>query len=183
MKKINLYVLMVLLNTIVFTGFSQKRIKKNPLEITGAALLNDARTKNYSISIYLDGSKVDSIYTKSKSSLSFFVDYNHVYTFLFQKQDCKDKIVIVNTTIPEGLKGMKDDIFDFEIEMSQSLAKNTNETEDYPVAVLSINKEEEQLMASEAYYKFTHQEWEVTTLNVTENSLIKESKKIKNKAD
>jgi len=179
MKKINLFVLLVLVNMIVLTGFSQKRIKETPLEIKGAALLNDNRIKDYAISVYLDGTKIDSIYCKSKKSIYFYVDYNQVYTFLFQKQDCKDKIVIVNTKIPEGLKGMKGDLFDFEIEMSQVLTKNTNEIEDYPVAVLRINKEEQQLEASEAYYKFTHKEWEVTTLSISEGALLKGDKKNK----
>ncbi|MES2513171.1 MAG: hypothetical protein V4580_03470 [Bacteroidota bacterium] len=155
MKKINLFVLVVLLNSIALSGFSQKRIRKAPLEITGSALVNDIPAKNYAISVYLDGTKIDSLYTKSKKSINFYVNYNQVYTFLFEKEGCKDKIVIVNTNIPEGLKNMNEDVFEFEVEMSQSLAKNSD-TEDYPVAVLKINKDEEMLEASKAYHAFTH---------------------------
>jgi hypothetical protein len=168
MKTKTVMMLMVLVNMIMLTGFSQKRLRKKPLEITGAALLNDSRTTNYAISVYLDGTKIDSMYNKSKKSIKFYVNYNQVYTFLFQKQDCKDKIIIVNTMIPEGLKSLNDDVFDFEVEMSQSLAKKSDEIEDYPVAVLKISKDKELLEASESYYRFTHQNWEVTTLNVAE---------------
>ena len=90
-----------------------------------------------------------------------------MYTFLFQKKGCQDKIVIINTKIPDGLKSMQDDSFDFEIEMSESLKKQSPDIEDYPVAVLMINKQDELLEASEDYYKLTHQETEVSTLNVT----------------
>jgi hypothetical protein len=156
MKKSNLYIVMMLLNIIAVSGFAQKRMRNAPLEISGAALLNDQQTKDYAISVYLDGTKIDSVFSKSKKSIYFFVNYNQVYTFLFQKAGCKDKIVIVNTTIPEGLKSMQDDTFDFAVEMSQALSKNS-EIEDYPVAVLKISKDEEMLEASKDYHKFTHQ--------------------------
>jgi hypothetical protein len=155
MKKINVFVLLVLLNSIAITALSQKRVRKAPLEITGSALVNDLPAKDYAISVYLDGHKIDSLYSKSKKCINFYVNYNEVYTFLFQKEGCKDKIVIVNTTIPEGLKNMNEDVFDFAVEMTQSLTKNSA-TEDYPVAVLKINKEEEMLEASKAYHAFTH---------------------------
>ncbi len=170
MKARNIFVLIVLINAISLTGFSQKKNRKMPLEITGSALLNDSRTTDYAISVYLDGTKIDSLYNKTKKSIKFYVNYNEVYTFLFQKPDCKDKIVIVNTMIPDGLKYLQDDTFDFEIEMSQVLVKKGSEIEDYPVAVLKINKEEELLAPSESYYKFTHQDWDLMTLNVSDPS-------------
>ena len=158
MKKNNVFLLLVLVNTIALTGFSQKVIRKAPLEITGIALLNDVPTKDYAVSVYLDGTKIDSLYTKSKKTIKFYVNYNQVYTFLFQKECFKDKLIIVNTNIPEGLMGMQDNTFEFAIEMSQSLTKDISEIEDYPVAVLNINKEEELLEASKSYNKFTHRE-------------------------
>lgn len=152
------------------TATAQKKFKEyDTLEITGAALLNDKNVRNYSISVYLDGTKIDSLYSKNKKPIKFLVDCNQLYTFLFQKDNCQDKIVIVNTKIPEGLKEMQDHTFDFEIEMSQFLLKDSKETEDFPVAVIVIDKEDELLEASESYDKFTHHEFEVITLNVSGN--------------
>lgn len=152
----------------------KKRTVMDVLEITGAALLNDQRASNYSISIYLDGTRIDSTYTKSKKSIKFHVAYNQVYTFLFQKENCLDKIVIVNTQLPQGLKSLQDDTFGFEIEMSQALSKSSKELEDYPVAVLYIDKKEEMLQASAEYNKFTHTNAEVITTNVEEQKSKKE---------
>lgn len=166
MIKLKKLVLILLFNTIAFTAISQKR-KTNFLEITGTALLDDKPTDNYAISVYLDGTKIDSMYTKKVKSIFFLVKYNELYTFLFQKKNCQDKIVIVNTSIPEGLDKMKDDIFEFEVEMTQSLVKKSEDLEDYPVAVLRINKEEELLEASEVYNKFTHNEDEVISKNTS----------------
>lgn len=173
MKTNSLFVLVIILNTIVIHGFSQKRINKDPLVIKGAALLNDEKIRNYAISVYMDGNKIDSIFSKSKKSIYFYVSYHNVYTFLFQKDGCRDKIVIVNTNIPEGQKGMKDDIFEFEVEMSQSLIKDSKEIEDYPVAVLKVNEADQVLEVSESYYKFTHREWDLATINLWEQPLIK----------
>ncbi len=179
MKTMNVFIWVIVMNIITLTVLAQKRPKISTLEITGAALLNDSRTNNYAVSVYLDGTKIDSMYNRTKNTVKFYVKYNQVYTFLFQKKDCKDKILIVNTIIPEGLKGMEDDTFTFEVEMTQALAKKSEEIEDYPVAVLNINKEEELLQASESYYKFTHQDWELTTINVSDVSPVKQTKKNK----
>jgi hypothetical protein len=159
MKTFTTCALLILINAIAFTATAQKKIKRqSTLEISGAALLNDQRIKDYSVSVYLDGHKVDSMYSKTTKPLYFNVVYNKVYTLLFQKEGCPDKMVIFNTDVPQGLKNMRDDTFDFEIEMSQYLLKNTRETEDYPAAVLLINKQTESLENSETYHKLTHKE-------------------------
>lgn len=148
-----------LINAIVLPANAQKRIKKqSTLEISGVALLNDTRTRDYSVSVYLDGHKVDSMFSKTTKPLFFTVVYNKVYTLLFQKEGCLDKMVIFNTYVPEGLTNIKDDTFDFEIEMSQCLLKESKEIEDHPAAVLLINRDTESLEASETYYKLTHKE-------------------------
>lgn len=154
------------MNVVAFTTMAQKKKSvEDVLEITGGALLNDQRISDYSVSVYLDGTRIDSMYTKSKKSVRFYVAYNKVYTFLFQKQNCIDKIMIVNTQLPDGLTSMEDDTFDFEVEMSQSLSKNNKELEDYPVAVLLIDKKEQMLQASSEYNKFTHSNPEVIKTN------------------
>lgn len=156
--KILLKLILVLSITAIAltTNAQNKHEKKDVLEIRGVALLNDQRASNYAISVYLDGRIIDSMYTKSKKTIKFYVAYNQVYTFLFQKADCKDKVVIVNTHISAGLKSMQDDRFDFEIEMSQALSKKSNELEDYSVAVLYIDNKEEMLQANAEYNKLTH---------------------------
>jgi len=167
MKTIRKIMLIGIISSIAVTATAQKSRKKvELLEITGAALLNDQRASDYAISVYLDGTKIDSMYTKSKKTIKFHVEFDNVYTFLFQKENCMDKIVIVNTQIPKGLKSMDDDSFDFEVEMSQSLSKGAKELEDYPVAVLYIDKKEEALQASAEYNKFTHTNAEIITSKI-----------------
>lgn len=161
---------MVAVNLSAFTASAQsKQNTVDVLEITGAALLNDRRVSNYAVSVYLDGTKIDSMFTRSKKTIKFYVSYNKVYTFLYQKKNCMDKMIIVNTQVPEGLKTMADNTFDFDVELSQSLTKNTEDLEDYPVAVLLIDKEEEVLQVSTEYNKLTHNEPEILTSNDVSN--------------
>jgi len=151
-------IFLLIFTTIVLKTYSQKT--SNPyngaLEITSSALFNDEKTSHYAISVYLDGHRLDSVFLKSKRPIHMYLDYDKVYTFLFQKNNCKDKIVILNTQIPKGLKGMQDESFLFKVEMTQILFKNSLETEDLPVAVVMINDKEELLEASENYHKLTH---------------------------
>jgi hypothetical protein len=168
MKTLNLYSLITILlvTSITATAQKNKKNKDNALEISGSVLFNDQRTTKYSISVYLDGVKLDSIFTKKRKSLPFYLDYNKVYTFVFQKENCTDKIIILNTLLPDGLKKMKDETYNFDVEMSQALIKNSPETEDYPVAVVKINKTERSLEASEEYHKLTHKVMEVSSIDV-----------------
>jgi len=161
MKNFRHFALLVLTTLTVYTATAQKKIKRQSfLEITGVALINDVKIRDYNVSVYLDGVKVDSMFAKSVKPVFFTVAYNKVYTLVFQKYGCNDKMIIINTHVPQGLKDIKEDTFDFEIEMSQSLTKDSKEIEDYPVAVLLINKETESFESSENYYNFTHKEKE-----------------------
>lgn len=167
MKTLNLYSLITILIVTTFNAAAQKTKKntENVLEITGSVLLNDHRTTKYSISVYLDGIKLDSIYTKKAKTLPYYLDYNKVYTLVFQKEDCTDKVIILNTQLPDGLKKMKYESFDFEVEMSESLIKYSIDTEDYPIAVVNINKAEKSLVASQDYQKLTHKVAEVSPID------------------
>ncbi len=175
MKTLLKLILVLIFITVTLDSNAQKiRSKKDVLEITSAALLNNQRASNYAMSVYLDGRIIDSMYTKSKKTIKFYVAYNQIYTFLFQKENCLDKIVIVNTQLPKDMKSIQDDTFDFEIEMSQVLSKNSKELEDYPVAVLYIDKKEEMLQASAKYNKFTHTNADVITTDVNNTAPKKE---------
>ena len=64
-----------IISSIAVTATAQKSRKKvDLLEITGAALLNDQRVSDYAISVYLDGTKIDSMYTKSKKKNNILCD-------------------------------------------------------------------------------------------------------------
>jgi len=132
-------------------------VKENFMEFEMNALLNNHDTKDYSVSVYLEGIKIDSFFCDSKRAIQFTFNYNKVYSLRFQKLNCNDKIVIVNTSVPKDLEILKDDIQHFEVEMSNNLLKKSIDISDFPVAILVIDKNEKMLIVCEAYHLFMHE--------------------------
>ena len=126
------------------------------VEINASALVDDKSTDNYSIVIYSDGVLKDSIYNKKTKSVNLALESNKLYSVVFKKANYRDKIVIVDTKIPSGLRELHEEPFELQIELSQS-ATVKPDLIDYPVAILTVNRKEKSLMASETYHKFTHQ--------------------------
>lgn len=158
MRKMNCYIFIILINIIGIAATAQ--VSSN-LEIAGAALLNSERVGDYSISVYLDGSRIDSIYTISKEPVKLSLPSNHKFTLLFQKQHCEDKIVIVNTKISSDLVKLQTNSYKFDLELSQSLNKNSKDFERNEIAVLEINEKDELLDTSKSYHKFANKGPEV----------------------
>lgn len=126
-------------------------------DVTASALFNDKPTKDYSILIYADGALKDSLFMKKTKPLNLTLEGNKVYSIVFKKENCSTKVVIINTEIPKGIREIiNDEPFDLQIEVSPEVAKLKKEYDDYPVAILMVNKKKKLLMASENYYQLTH---------------------------
>jgi len=126
-------------------------------EINSGALYNDAPTNNYSIIIYADGKLKDSIFIKKNKAINLSLESNKVYSLVFKKDNCPDKFVIVDTNIPKGVgEILNEEPFALQIEVSPEAKSVKKEYDDYPVAIVMVNKKKKLLMASENYHKETH---------------------------
>ena len=134
-------------------GMSQIKV----VEINASALVEDKNTKDYSILIYSDGKLIDSIYCKNTKSMILSLESYKTYSLVFKKTNYPEKLVIVDTKIPSGVRELVEEPFDLQIELSQSTSSVKDDLKDYPVAVLSVSKKVKSLMASENYYKLTHE--------------------------
>lgn len=134
-------------------GISQIKV----VEINASALVEDKNTKDYSILIYSDGKLIDSIYCKNTKSMILSLESYKTYSLVFKKTNYPEKLVIVDTKIPSGVRELVEEPFDLQIELSQSTSSVKDDLKDYPVAVLSVSKKVKSLMASENYYKLTHE--------------------------
>ena len=105
--------------------------------------------------IYSDGILKDSLFNKKSKAINLSLESGKLYSIVFKKVNYSDKIVIVDTKIPSGLRELIEDPFELQIELSQS-ATVKQDLLDYLVAILTINKKEKSLMASESYHKYTH---------------------------
>jgi hypothetical protein len=83
------------------------------------------------------------------------LESNKVYTIAIKKENLPLKFAIVNTTYPKNLGDLEQEPFELQIEISTDVQKLKEEYEDYPVAILLVNKKKKLLMASETYFQQT----------------------------
>lgn len=126
------------------------------VEINASALVDDKAIGDYSILIYNDGNLKDSVYCKKSKAVTLSLESGKLYSIVFKKATYNNKLVIVDTKIPSGLRELVEEPFELQIELAKVPESLKKELADYPVAILNVNKKEKSLMASENYYKMTH---------------------------
>lgn len=157
MKVIGKIQFVIILSLFSILNLKAQKNSEAVFEINSSALYNDAPTSNYSIVVYADGRLKDSIYIKKNKSVNLSLESNKVYSIVFKKENCPNRFVVVNTHIPSGIREIiNDEPFDLQIEVSPEAKSIKKEYDDYPVAILMINKKKKLLMASENYHKETH---------------------------
>ena len=152
------YLTVGILTSMLSIGSAQENIAKSSayFEITASALQNDKKTNHYEILVYLDGVLKDSLYMKRKGTINIQLEGNKVYSIMFRKKNYPPRVVIVNTEIPNKFREIDDYPFDIQVELSPETSTCRKEMEDYPVAILLLDTKEKNLIASESYYKETH---------------------------
>lgn len=144
-----------IVSVISINAFAQSKTDV-VFEVKASALYNDEPTNNYSILVYENGQLKDSLFIKKTKATSLSLESNKVYSIVYKKENCNEKVVIVNTEIPSGLNEVDtEEPFALQIEMSPKVKKVKQEYIDYPVAILTVNKKKRLLMASENYFKQT----------------------------
>lgn len=129
---------------------------KTTFELNTSALFNDKTTSNYNILVYENGKLVDSLFIKKVKPTKITLEGDKYYSIVFKKDNLEPKLVIVDTYVPKGIGELIDEPFDLQIELSPDIKKIKEEFDDYPVAILMVNKKKKLLMASENYYQLTH---------------------------
>ncbi len=124
-------------------------------ELNVSALLNDKPINDYSVLVYEDGKLKDSLFTKKIKPIQISLEANKVYSIAIKRENLPLKFAIVNTLYPKNLGDLEQEPFELQIEISPDIQKLKKEYEDYPVAILLVNKKKKLLMASEAYFQQT----------------------------
>lgn len=156
MKPINLKSLFLGVVSLLSLNMNAQNLENVVFEVKASALYNDQPTNEYSILIYENGQLKDSLFMKKTKATTLSLEANKVYSVVYKKENCREKVVIVNTEIPKGLNEIDtEEPFELQIEMSPKVKKIKQEFIDYPVAILTVNKKKRLLMASENYFKET----------------------------
>ena len=88
--------------------------------------------------------------------MTLSLESNKLYSLVFKKATYSNKLVIVDTKIPSGLREMVEEPFELQIELAKTSATLKEDLTDHPIAILMVDRKEKSLMASENYYKLTH---------------------------
>ena len=139
---------------VILTLSTKAQIKV--VEINASALVEDKAVGEYTILIYNDGNLKDSVFSKKSKAVTLALESGKLYSIVFKKATYNNKLVIVDTQIPSGLRELVEEPFELQIELAKVSESLKQDLADYPVAILTVNKKEKSLMASENYYKLTH---------------------------
>ena len=126
------------------------------VEINASALVEDKSIGEYTILVYSDGQLKDSIFCKKAKAMTLSLESNKLYSLVFKKATYPNKLVIVDTKIPSGLREMVEEPFELQIELAKKSTTLKEDLTDHPIAILMVDRREKSLMASENYYKLTH---------------------------
>jgi hypothetical protein len=128
---------------------------QNTIEIKASALYKDKPVDNYAVLIYQDGILKDSVFAKKTKPITLTMESNKIYSIVFKKENCPTKFVIANTDYLNNIKDSDQEPFDLQIEISPEVTKIKKEFNDYPVALLYVNKTKRLFMANETYFQLT----------------------------
>jgi hypothetical protein len=107
------------------------------VEINASALLEDKSVGDYSLLIYVDGKIKDSVYCKKPKAFTLSLETSKLYSIVFQKASYPNKLIIVDTHIPSGLRELVEEPFELQIELAKTSATLKEDLSDYPVSYLS----------------------------------------------
>lgn len=89
------------------------------VEISASALIEDKTVGEYSILIYNDGLLKDSLFIKQTKAVTLSLESGKLYSVLFKKANYPNKLVIVDTHIPSGLRELVEEPFELQIELAK----------------------------------------------------------------
>jgi len=155
MKTKNLIQLLML--AVLLTGYKTNAQKDDrdliEFNVTSIALEKGKQAKKYKLILYAGGKIVDSVFVKKGGPITISLKPNQVYSMVYEKDSMLRKTVIVNTELPNKKTAIKENSFEFEVELSPDLATQNKEMLDFPVGYIFYNKEKKHLMANNAYHK------------------------------
>ena len=134
----NLLILKVLSVFFIVFFLNNAKAQIKIIEINASALVENKNIGEYSILIYIDGQLKDSVFCKKTNSKTLSLESEKLYSIVFKKASFPEKIVIVDTKIPSGLRELIEEPFELQVELSKISTTLKQELTDYPVAILTI---------------------------------------------
>ena len=169
MKTLSLYFAIILINLFTLRATAQsKKHKFSAIQISTNVLFNNTPINNYSLVLFRDGVKLDSVFNEETESIDAIFQLNQMYTIQIKKAGFEDVIIMINTTVPEGLTQLSKKSQRLNINLSGALNMDTNSEEN--VEVLVIDKTLGLLVRKSNQYEREHSEVTSGMSNISHNS-------------
>ena len=104
MKPFKLYIFILLNLFVISINAQHKKYNFKTVRLATNVLANNLRTKNYSISLYEHGLKIDSIFIEDAETIDVILKLNKVYTVEIAKVGFESRVFIVNTNPPDEIE-------------------------------------------------------------------------------
>lgn len=141
-------------------AFSQKPTKihetpENTLEISSLLTAKGKIVNNYTITLLCDGVEIWKKEIKKSRPVYINLEPNKVFSLLYSKPGYADKIVIVNTELPD-IRLSRNMFFEYDIELDPAHSTQKGEFHDYPVALIRYNTKANEFSYSQSYFSEVH---------------------------
>ena len=151
MKK-NFLLLVTLLTCFAASARGHHGKEEQPnVELSFKLTEHGKKIGNYYLLIYCDTNAADTFFVKKGKVTYIHLGYNHNYTLRYVKEGYRDRVVVVNTRLKNGIP-LKDYEFDYEIGLvKENEAPNT--LGDLPVAVIRYDANRSKFDYSRKYHR------------------------------
>jgi len=124
------------------------------LEIEGRIFMNGENTDNiYKVELIENNQVIASAMKKDKKAFSFVLKKNTYYAIRIIKEGYAPKLISINTQLPN--EKLEDDFFSFsfktELLTKEEFSLLDEDTQDFPIAIVSFNKHKKAFDYSEKY--------------------------------
>jgi hypothetical protein len=154
--------LFLLLAALPWKGLAVKddSLKKAPehvIEISSRLTVKGTPAKGYELYLSHEGQIIDTLSVEKSKPVYFELGHNHLYALVYRKEGFPDKIIMIDTSIPVSLAKSMYFSVDFEVELDADASTQKEEFLDYPVALISYSKKENDFIYSKKYHGHVHE--------------------------
>jgi hypothetical protein len=129
---------------------STPQAHKSCLELTGTAELNGKRINQYCVKLYIDNVIVKTSPASSRDKFKFILEENRNYTLCFSKPGCIDRLIRIDTYLPDGVEPSPPFEFDFQMEMLAESNAGMQDT-DFPAGLIVYDPSTQKFESSRKY--------------------------------
>jgi hypothetical protein len=127
------------------------------LELKGSASVNGSKLKDFSIRLYKGGKLVSKMSNGKKEKCNFLLEANSEYTICFSKKGLPDRMISINTAVPEDVDLSRHFIYEFEMEFLPESTRINSEAIDFPAGLIYFDEDTEKFEYSRKYAKSIQQ--------------------------